>query len=150
MSEAEPAVLVPAGEPLLDAAGWVGASCRAELDLHDRLTEVLAAGSGPGRTAVLWQVRAHRAELAEGWHRRLPELREMPRSGFVEGATLASGRPADDPTDVSWLIAALDGLLERYRERVAVAVGPADGPTADTLQVAIARTEEDRAAVAAL
>ncbi|MBX3314470.1 MAG: hypothetical protein KF906_09135 [Actinobacteria bacterium] len=154
MPDAEPTVLVPAGAPLLEAAAWVGASCRAELDLHDRLTEVLAAGVGPELTSVLWQVRAHRAEVAEAWHRRLPELREMPRSGFVEATEVdpvsVPGTPSSDPADVGWLVDALDRLLDRYRSHVPVAVGPADGPVADTLRSAIARAEEDRAAVVSL
>ena len=151
MADAEPTVLVPAGAPLLDAAAWVGLSCRAELDVFERLTEVLAAGPGPDRTAALWSVRAHRAEVAEAWHRRLPELREMPRSGFVESTdvdpTSVPRTPTGDPADVSWLVDALDRLLDRYRAHVPVAVGPADGPVADTLRLAIARTEEDRDAV---
>lgn len=148
MTEPSPTVLIPAGEPIEVAAAWVGASCRAELDLHARLTEALAAGVGPATSPVLWAVRAHRAELAEAWHRRLPELREMPREGFVAAVDGADGSDAQHGSDdLGWVTAALRSLLARYEERVAVAVGPADGPTADTLRAAIRRTEDDLAAL---
>lgn len=164
MTEPSPAVVVPAGEPLLAAAAWIGASCRAELELHARLTAALAAGVGAERSPALWTVRAHRAEVAEAWHRRLPELREMPRESFVEagseGADVGSAASrADDAAttdgangagDLAWLVDDLDALLDRYRAHVPVAVGPADGPTADTLRQAIATTELDRRSVAAL
>ncbi len=77
-------VLVPAGLPILDAARWVGASCWLELTVHQLLTAELAAPDldDQGRV-VRWRVRAHRAEVAAAWHQRLPELRELPREGFV-------------------------------------------------------------------
>jgi len=154
VTDTDPTVVVPAGRPFLEAAAWVGASCRAELVLHDRLTRALAAGAGAERSAILWTVRAHRAEVAEAWHRRLPELRELPRDGFVAGDGSDGDRSegtgglvvADDP---GWVADALDGLAERYRAHLAVAVGPADGPVADTLALAIHRAEADRAALVA-
>ncbi len=151
VTEPEPRVLVPAGLPLLDAAGWVGASCRAELVLHERLTATLASGAGAERSGVLWEVRAHRAEVAECWHRRLPELREMPREGFVAAAARPDAEAgATGPLEPAELVRTLGDLLDRYRAHVAGAVGPADGPTADTLAHAIRRAEQDRAAVSAL
>lgn len=143
------AVVQPAGAPLLDAAAWVGASCHLELLLHGRLTAALAAGVGPERVGALWAIRAHRAELAEAWHRRLPELRELPRETLVrvEGpveprlAAPAGGDPADDP---AWVADALDALAERYLRHAEVAVGPADAPVADALARALAVTAEDR------
>ena len=151
MTETEPTVLVPAGVSLLDAAAWVGASCRAELDLHQRLTEVLAAGAGPERSPMLWAVRAHRAEIAEAWHRRLPELREFPRETFVaDDASNGSVPGVASASDLTWVVEALGDLLARYRDRTSVAVGPADGPVADTLVAAIRRAEQDRDAVTAL
>jgi hypothetical protein len=156
MTDPSPTVLVPVGAPLLDAAAWVGASCRAELELHARLTAALADGVGPDRSSALWTVRAHRAELAEAWHRRLPELREFPREGFVAAPATGSS-PDEAPAttdssadDLGWVTAALRALLDRYAERVPVAVGSADGPTADTLQQAIRRTQDDLAAVVAV
>jgi hypothetical protein len=84
-----PAVVVPAGAPLVEAAEWVGHACWAELRFHGALTRWLAAESDPVAATLLWRVRSHRAEVAEQWHRRLPELREMPRADFVR---------AGDPT----------------------------------------------------
>lgn len=147
MSE-DPVVLVPAGAPILEAARWVGASCHLELVLHEQLTAALAAGAGPAGSELLWTVRAHRAELAEAWHRRLPELRELPRDGLV--AAPDSGvdprlAPSDtDGSDLGWVVDALDALEERYLDHLERAVGPADAPVADTLVRALAVTAEDR------
>lgn len=140
-------MLVPAGPSLLDAASWVGASCRAELALHELLTATLGADAGVDRSAALWEVRAHRAEVAELWHRRLPELREMPRERFVAGEG-PNGSP--EPADLATIVAGLDDLLDRYRAHLPVAVGPADGPVADVLAHAIGRAEQDRRTVADL
>lgn len=153
MSENLPTVLVPAGLPLLEAAAWIGESSRLELDLHVRLTRVMRH-AGPARSPLLWEVRAHRAEVSEAWHRRLPELREMPRDRFM-GADTAFGRAGggdsdvDPADDLTWLVDALEALVARYRSHLAVAVGPADGPTADTLGTAIGRAEGDIAALRA-
>lgn len=149
-------VVMPAGAPLLEAAAWVGASCWLELALHRRLTALLATGIGPDASPVAWTVRAHRAELAEAWHRRLPELREFPRAPFVVAP--ADGDPrlaslAADPAptaDLASVDAALAALADRYRAHQAVAVGPADGPVAETLRRALARTDADRQALAAV
>ena len=120
-------VLVPAGLPILEAARWVGASCWLELTVHQLLTAALAAPDldDQGRV-VRWRVRAHRAEVAAAWHQRLPELRELPREGFV-------APPADDGIDGIDLTAALEGLDRRYQAHEAVAVGAADGPVRATL-----------------
>ncbi len=153
------AVVVPAGEPLLDAARWVGHACWAELRLHEVLTGWLADEADPELVTVLWSLRAHRAELAEAWHRRLPELREFPRAGFVlpsdrgqAGASALEALTAADATSaerVAALGGALAAMADHYRDRVPVAVGPADAPTADTLARALARTESDRARLSA-
>ncbi len=148
----DPQVLVPSGATMLDAATWTGRACWAELRLHQLLTGWLASGTDPTLAPVLWTIRSHRAELAEAWHRRLPELRELPRTGFVEpGAqaeeALAAMEDLTDPVTSADRVAALRVVLvalgDGYRRHVAVAVGPADGPTADTLAAAIARTESD-------
>ncbi len=145
-------VVVPSGAVLADAAQWVGHACWSELQFHQLLTDWLAVETDPELSTAFWAVRAHRGELAEAWHRRLPELREFPRSGFVrsslaaeEGfATLDAIRgPADGGTRAEALRSALSAMAEHYRGHLAVAVGPADGPTADTLAQAIARTDHD-------
>ena len=178
-------VLVPAGEPILVAAAWVGTACWAELRLHQRISDLLGTGtvaplpltieSSGGKVAEgmaeiigtsdgqphpasgssvdrevggrpsassLWTVRAHRAEVAESWHRRLPELREFPRPDFVvpgpDGERLVAGG------DVAIV---LQALLDHYRQRLTQPMGPADGPVADTLAAVVARTEADLASV---
>lgn len=163
-------VLVPAGRPILDAAAWVGTACWAELRLHQVISDQLgtatvaplaggadaASEAGPAERegaegpesdgpppSLLWVVRAHRAEVAEAWHRRLPELREFPRPDFVVPGDDGERLVADD--DVS---ATLHALLDRYRQRQSQPMGPADGPVADTLAVVIARTEADLALLA--
>lgn len=153
-------VLVPAGEPILAAAAWVGTACWAELRLHQMISDLLGtaqvaplpeatpgvdvdSNQGPS-ASLMWTVRAHRAEVAEAWHRRLPELREFPRPAFV-----VPGGDGERLTADSDVTATLTALLDHYGRRVAVAVGPADGPVADTLAVAIARTEADLALLAA-
>lgn len=150
---AEPEVLVPAGPTILDAATWIGHVCWAELRLHQILTGWLATGSDPALGPVLWAIRSHRGELAEAWHRRLPELHELPRAGFVEPSNgiekalapmEALAGPAPSAHRVGALRSALAALAEGYRRQVAVAIGPADGPTADTLGAAITRTESDQ------
>lgn len=150
--------VAPAGPLLVDAAAWVGAACWAELRLHQALTDLLAdidAGTNADQAVGLWAVRSRRAELAAAWHQRLPELRELPRSGFVEPtpevtevlAPLTTPAPADPLAAVAEV---LDGLVALYQERQTVAVGPADGPTASTLLRALADTETDRTVVRVL
>lgn len=150
----EPQVVIPAGSELLDAAAWVGRSCWIELTLHQHLTEWLADEHDPALAATLWTVRSRRAEVAERWHRRLPELRELARAGFVEPDADAESLLAPLATDASSgqrrdrLAEVLDAIDERYRAHVAVAVGPADAPTARTLLEAIDATSADRARIA--
>lgn len=140
----DPAVLIPAGAPILDAAGWVGRACWAELALHEVLTGWLAVEADPAAVADLWSARSGAAARAEAWSQRLPELREFPRPGFVvppSGAVEAlfadlAGRV--DPPDTAGrrdaLVAVLDALVAGYEAHRAVAVGPADAPTARTLR----------------
>jgi hypothetical protein len=144
-------VLVPAGLPLLDAARWVGASCWLELAVHERLTEVLASEHLDAEVRVAaWRIRSHRAEVAEAWHRRLPELREMPRSAFVqpppeeEVAGFDAGAGGLTVDQVVGMLAALD---DRYATHERVAVGLADGPVRATLSWARVLLAEDRAAL---
>lgn len=155
-------MVLPAGASIEHAAAWVGASCRAELVLHADLTRLLRTGSEPGRVNELWTVRAHRAELAEAWYRRLPELREFPREGFVR---MPAGDPAPDsavdpsaagvgvgdagaaPSSVEAILDALVLLEQRYLDHLDRAVGPADGPVAETLTRALALTAEDQLAL---
>ncbi|MCU1498807.1 MAG: protein of unknown function transrane [Acidimicrobiales bacterium] len=151
----EPGVVVPAGLPFAEAAGWVGQACWSELRVHEALTGWLAVEADEGLAATLWVLRAHRAELAELWHRRLPELREFPRQGFVLAGDVGTdglavltepgtvGEPVAGTARVAALASALTAMAERYRAHLAVAVGPADGPVADTLRLALARTESD-------
>ncbi len=157
-AEPDPEVLVPAGATLVDAATWIGSACWAELRLHEVLTGWLAVEADPATAATWWALRAHRAELAAAWHRRLPELRELPRAGFVEPATPGTGGPTageglaaleglQDPDATaarrSALADVLASLADHYLGHLAVAAGPADGPTVDTLALALARTEAD-------
>ncbi|MCB0978138.1 MAG: hypothetical protein KDB02_11840 [Acidimicrobiales bacterium] len=141
MTAPEPTVLVPAGLPIEAAARWVGGSCHAELELFSLITAVMPA-AGPGPSKALWGVRAHRAEAAEAWHRRLPELREMPRERFVESAASEPGSGTFS-ADVAGVADALRTLIDRYEKWESVAVGPADGPTAATLQRALRIARED-------
>ena len=149
-----PLVVVPVGQPILDAAAWVGHACWAELGFHQVLTDWLAIEASPSLVSALWAVRAHRAELAEAWHRRLPELREFPRSEFIKPSEAgdrgfadlnALTDPADGAARSAALTVALAAMADHYRGHAQVAVGPADGPVADTLNLALARTESDLA-----
>ncbi len=153
-----PAVLVPAGTGLLDAAAWVGHACWSELALHKVLTAWLATEADPELCAILWNVRSHRSMVAEAWHRRLPELRELPRAGFVEPEkrdeeglvpldVLSTSGPSHARSTA--LRIALASMATRYDARVPVAVGPADGPTAATLADALRTTAADVTALAA-
>lgn len=165
---ADRAVVVPAGARIEEAAAWVGASCRLELELHAGLTHVLRIGSEAERVNELWTVRAHRAELAEAWYRRLPELREFPRETFLRepiddsspaddrsgsaepGAGVADRPDGPDDHDAPGLGEILDTLaaLEvRYLEHLDRAAGPADGPVAETLTRALTLTAEDQLAL---
>lgn len=146
MSDAS-SVLIPAGPGLLEAAAWVGESCHLELSFHAHLTQALLGGVGPDRSNELWLVRAHRAELAEQWHRRLPELREFPREQFVKATPqaleLTGLASTSAPSGFSWVTHTLTALELRYGQHLDVAVGPADLPVADTLQRALTLTNED-------
>lgn len=132
-------VVTPAGLPILEAARWVGASCWLELQVHGLITEVLASeGLDDDQRVALWRVRSNRAEVAEAWHRRLPELREFPRETFVGPLDESSGQiPYDTGGGISAVAGALSGLRQRYEAHAGVAVGPADGPVAATLRWAL-------------
>ncbi|MEZ5178157.1 MAG: DMT family transporter [Acidimicrobiales bacterium] len=95
MSEATPgpAVVIPAGPPILEAAAWVGHACWAELRFHQVLTTWLAVEADLELSQAFWAIRGHRAQVAEWWHRRLPELREHPaaRSSRRAAPTWPSG-----------------------------------------------------------
>jgi len=157
-ASAEVVVVVPAGPSIIDAADWVGHACWAELRLHQVLTDWLGSETDPKLSASLWRIRSNRAAVAAAWHRRLPELHELPRAGFVEPS--ASGEEAFAALDaltasgasddrVTALRTGLAKLGARYEQHVAVAVGPADGPTAATLADAIRTTAADGASLAA-
>mgnify|MGYP000848972920 CR=1 FL=1 len=143
-------VITPPGLPILDAAGWVGHACWVELRLHAVLTHWLSVELDPVATSVLWTERADAAERAEAWHRRLPELREHPRSEFVEASSEGVARlfngltsldqPADAEQRRGALSAVLRGLRLGYHAHIERAVGPADGPTATTLNAALRST----------
>lgn len=145
----EPVVLVPAGPAILDAATWVGHVCWAELRFHAVLTGWLADERDAELALALWALRSDRAALAAAWHQRLPELRELPRSGFVEPsvageegfAALVALEGADRSLDrASALRGTLTAMQAHYEAHRSVAVGPADGPTAATLADAVATT----------
>ncbi|MGI8757218.1 MAG: hypothetical protein ACR2MB_15460 [Acidimicrobiales bacterium] len=139
----DPKVVQPAGPAMVDAAEWVGQSCWAELRWHQVLTAWLAAEPQAETMVLWWSLRADAAERAEAWHRRLPELAQMPRSGFVGPPTEATDdaygqwEAATDSDRRDRAVDALAGLAERYREHVSVAVGPADAPVAQTLADAL-------------
>lgn len=143
-----PTVVLPAGPPLLEAAAWVGRACWAELSLHELLTVWLADAAEPAEALAFWSIRSARAEAGEAWHRRLPELREFPRSTFIAPAhpdlagvfSDAEAAPAAHRSSV--LVALLSSLGRGYRAHVDVARGPADGPVSHTLAREIARVDE--------
>lgn len=56
----------------------MGQACWAELRFHQVLTTWLAVETDLELSQAFWAIRSHRAEVAEWWHRRLPELREHP------------------------------------------------------------------------
>jgi hypothetical protein len=143
-------VVIPAGLPLLDAAAWVGHACWAELRVHAVLTGWMAVEDDPEATLVFWSERSDAAERAEAWHRRLPELREHPRAGFVRPSSAPVAELFDGLAALSGvgqtevrrgaLSAVLRGLRLGYHHRQELAVGPADGPLATTLVAALRST----------
>lgn len=155
MSDARPspAVVIPAGLPILDAAAWVGHACWAELRFHQVLTSWLAVEVDLELSQAYWAIRSHRAEVAEWWHRRLPELREHPRASFVAPSSPEVAARFDELEGLLQADASLDraaaaaGVLvalgRGYEERRAVAVGAADRPVAATLVQAVAITVPD-------
>ncbi len=151
MTDAAPeSVITPPGLPILEAASWVGHACWVELRLHAVLTHWLSIEVDPGATSVLWAERADATDRAEAWHRRLPELREHPRSEFVHASSEAVARlftgltsldqPDDSEQRCGALSAVLRGLRLGYHAHQEHAVGPADGPTATTLITALRST----------
>lgn len=142
-------VVVPAGPPLLEASRWVGESCWMELHVHEALTALLSSDVvDADQRVALWRVRSNRADTAEAWHRRLPELREFPRETFVVAPDELIGEMPSVRVDVPGAAAWLSRLHERYQEHVDVAVGPADGPVAGTLRWALGLLAHDQEAVA--
>ncbi len=146
----DPAILTPPGLPILDAAAWLGHACWAELRLQEVLTAWLAVEPDPEHALVLWRERADAAERAESWYHRLPELREFPQASFLVPCSpsvadlfdqlAALDAPASSPARRGALAAVLRGLRVGYHRRQEVAVGPADGPTAVSIGVALRST----------
>lgn len=146
-------VVVPAGRRIGEAAAWVGRACWVELRLHQVLTAWLAVEADHAQRVAWWSLRSTRAELAEAWHHRLPELRELPRPALVVSpgpevsAHLDHLAGLDDPDATEDRVRALAGVLAAlgrgYRRHAEVAVGPADAPVAASLVLARARTDAD-------
>lgn len=136
-------LVVPPGRPLTESAAWIGNACWAELRFHEVLTGWLAVEADDGRAESLWRLRAGAATRARRWHEHLPELREMPREGFVvpAGPEVEAWFAALEPAAASLV---LDRLRADYEAHQAVAVGPADGPTAQALTEAIASVARDQ------
>lgn len=144
------AVLTPPGLPILEAAAWIGHACWVELRLHAVLTHWIAIEPDAEAVAVYWTERADAAERAEAWHRRLPELREHPRSDFVVASSDGVAHVLNELTLLDQperteqrrgaLSAVLRGLRLGYHAHQELAVGPADGPTATTLVAALRST----------
>ncbi len=147
---AEPAVLIPPGLPLLDAATWLGHACWAELRLHAVITGWMAIEEDAAQSENLWIERADCADRAEAWFRRLPELREYPRHTFIEASSEGVARlfngltalvdPHGTDARAGALAAVLRGLRLGYRAQQELAVGPADAPTATALTAALRST----------
>ena len=139
--------VIPAGLELRAAAGWVGQSAWVELWIFERLTALLAKGElSPTEKRAVWRIRSHRGEAAEAWHKRLPELREMPRKEFMAGDAALSElleSQSVNPSTAGVVKNLLTVLADRYSAYQPVAVGPADGPTAETLQNQIRVLETD-------
>ncbi len=150
-------VVVPAGPTLHEAARWVGHACWAELRWHEVLTGWMAAPGADGddgASILLWSLRADAGERAAMWHRRLPELSELPRHGFLacSSGEVAEGfdqlaATAADGGRLSATLAVLGAFLSGYTARQATAVGPADGPVARSLVEAVAGIERSRHAL---
>lgn len=155
-------IIVPAGEPILDAARWVGGACWAELRWHQTLTGWLAVETDNTISHALWLLRAHRADLASGWHDRLPVLREFPRGEFVVPSTdrvagwfdeadeVIDADPAGSSSRLGVAAAVLSAFADGYANRLSVAVGSADGPIAAWLGRAVEVSLADMGAVAEL
>ena len=147
-------IVVPAGAPIEEAASRVGASCWIELALHQVITGWLVDEPDPKTSTTFWALRAHRAQLAEEWHRRRPELREMPRDGFVVaprrwGERLSPGSAFAASADrANALREVLQDIRDGYLEHQGLAVGPADAPVAETLRRALVVTDSDLARLA--
>jgi len=145
---AEPAVVVPPGAGLLVVATWVGHACWVELRWHEVLTGWLSAEEDHVGALAFWSLRADAGERGAAWHRRLPELREHPRHGFVRSSSGDVGAAFDRMVDLAepaeahhrlgCAVAVLGRLDAGYRRHVDVAVGPADSPVAATLTTALA------------
>lgn len=151
-------VVVPAGPTLHEAARWVGHACWAELRWHEVITGWMADpdadGANDGASIRLWSLRADAGERAAMWHRRLPELSELPRHGFLASPSnevadgfdeLAAIAPVGDRLPAT--VAVLGAFLSGYTARQATTVGPADGPVARSLIEAVAGIERSRLAL---
>ena len=150
-------VLVPAGDPIEVAAAWVGRACWAELAVHELLGAWLAQpADDDGHALAWWSIRAARAEQAEAWHRRLPELRELPRPSFVAARSSAADQLLVELAGVGSgdrpgaLVAVLVAMRAGYLARAEAARGPADGPVAATLVRAVEAIDRDLARCAPL
>lgn len=147
---AEPAILIPPGPLLVQAAAWLGHACWAEVRLQEVLTRWLAVEPQGEHVEILWHERADAAERAEAWYRRLPDLREYPQAQFIVPssdavAALFDRLAALDGADQSTLrrgalAAVLRGLRLGYKRQQDIAVGPADVPAALTIATALRST----------
>ena len=140
-------VVVEPGLPIEDAAAWVGHACWAELRFHELLTTWMADETDDATSAELWSIRAACAERATDWHRRLPELREMPRPDFMVpsspevAAFFDSLATATASGELNRLLAAevvAGALRVGYEQHWHRAVGTADGPVARTIAASVA------------
>ena len=145
-------VMIAAGLPIEAAAAWVGHACWAELRFHELLSTWLAHEEDDAVAIHLWSVRAAAAERASAWHRRLPELREMPRQAFVtpSSADVAAFFDAIDAAVVAEHVAGglaaeviAGALLAGYESHTLRTLGPADGPVARTLVAARASLQAE-------
>jgi hypothetical protein len=126
---------------------------------HEVLTGWMAdpavGDADDGASIRLWSLRADAGERAAMWHRRLPELSELPRHGFLtcssknvdDGFHELAATPGGDSGRLAATVAVLGAFLAGYTARQATAVGPADGPVARSLVDAVAGIGRSRLAL---
>ena len=147
------ALLAPVAPDLVGAAVRVGHDCWWQSRLFEVVGGWVASEPDVGAKLVFGRHRAHHAWRAEQWHDRLPELRELPREGFVTAPNRAAAVLVETLAASTGTVERLAGLYRVVLPRLVTAheahldaLAPVtDGPVGRTLRIQLPEERADLA-----